>query len=137
MGETEQAVEAFEKYHDALPSDYQTILELAYLYAQVQKEDRALTFFAMAAKSPDATQAAQARRGYQSVEAPIAAEIDRRGMARSLGWHHMVTPGDLASALSSLSKDAANRQKMSENGRRFIDGQGARRVVEAMAEANR
>src|SRR5258708_24187409 len=48
MGETEQAVEAFEAYHRALPADYATIMELAYLYAQAQKEDRALEFFRFA-----------------------------------------------------------------------------------------
>jgi tetratricopeptide (TPR) repeat protein len=77
MGETEQAVEAFEAYHRALPSDYTTIMELAYLYAQVQKEDRALEFFKMAAQSSDPAQAAQARQGFQNVEGPIMAEITR------------------------------------------------------------
>jgi tetratricopeptide (TPR) repeat protein len=77
MGETEQAVEAFEAYHNARPGDFQTVMELAYLYVQVQKEDRALEYFRRAMDSPDRTQAAQARQGYQNVEAPILAEIAR------------------------------------------------------------
>jgi tetratricopeptide (TPR) repeat protein len=77
MGETEQVVDAFESYHRARPGDYQTIMELAYLYAQVQKEDRALEFFRRAMDSSDRAQAAQARQGYQNVEGPIVAEIAR------------------------------------------------------------
>jgi tetratricopeptide (TPR) repeat protein len=77
MGETAQAVEAFEAFHAAVPSDYQTIMELAYLYAQVQKEDLALDFFRQAISSPDPAQAALAREGFDNVERPILAEIER------------------------------------------------------------
>jgi tetratricopeptide (TPR) repeat protein len=77
MGETEQAVEAFEAYHAAVPGDYQTIMELAYLYAQVQKEDRALDFFRLAMRSPDPAQAALAHEGFDNVERPILGEIER------------------------------------------------------------
>ena len=77
MGETEQAVEAFEAFHKAVPGDYQTIMELAYLYAQVQKEGRALEFFRRAMNSPDPSQAALAREGFDNVERPILAEIQR------------------------------------------------------------
>ncbi len=76
-GETEQAVEAFEAHHKAVPGDYQTIMELGYLYVQVKKEDQALAFFRQAMNSPDAAQAAQARQAFDNVGGPILAEIAR------------------------------------------------------------
>lgn len=65
----------------------------------------------------------------------IAAEMDRRGAARSLGRHEAATPEGLKKAVADLLWDRNARLAMSEAGRRLVDGEGAGRVVRAMAEA--
>ena len=65
----------------------------------------------------------------------IAEELERRGIAVSLGWHRdglQRLPGELARLMS----DRAERQRMSHLGQELVDGQGAARVVAEM-EARR
>ncbi len=54
-------------------------------------------------------------------------------IAVSLGWQNKVQPSETAAALSALASDGLKRAEMSSLGRALIDGQGASRVVEAMA----
>ena len=62
----------------------------------------------------------------------VAASLDAAGVARSLGWGHAVTEGQLAAALTDLLRDPAARAEMARRGRELVDGNGARRVVAEM-----
>ena len=62
----------------------------------------------------------------------IASGLDDASVALSLGWHETCTADHIASQLARLTTDKGLRETMSRNGRRLIDGQGARRVVDAM-----
>jgi Flp pilus assembly protein TadD len=77
MGETEQAVSAFETYERVHPGDAGNQLELAYLYVQVKQEDRALALFRKLAEASDAALAAQARGALENLEGPMLADIAR------------------------------------------------------------
>lgn len=62
----------------------------------------------------------------------IGETVARAGIAESLGWHEQVTPGRIAAAVASLIPDQARREAMAARGQALVDGQGPRRVVEAM-----
>ena len=64
----------------------------------------------------------------------IAAALDGRGAAVSLGAHDRLTPAAVAAAVGGLLDADGTRQRMSARSRALVDGQGAGRVVEALAE---
>jgi len=66
---------------------------------------------------------------------PIAESLSRAGVARDLGWHADVNEETLARAVGELARDRAARTRLSEAGRRLIDGAGAERVVRRLATA--
>jgi len=63
---------------------------------------------------------------------PNASAISAQGAALSLGWHANLSSHQIDSALRNLIKAEDQRRKMSERGRRLVDGQGAERVVASM-----
>lgn len=81
MGETEQAIEAFEAYEHARPGDPRNQLDLAYLYHQTKKEQQALELFRRVSRSKDVKLAAQARQAYEGIETQMVAEIARWSQA--------------------------------------------------------
>lgn len=62
----------------------------------------------------------------------VGATFDASGLARVLGWHADVTPASIAAAVRELSRDRAARAAMVARQRAAIDGEGARRVAEAI-----
>jgi spore coat polysaccharide biosynthesis protein SpsF len=56
------------------------------------------------------------------------------GMAQCLGLHNQVSAEKLSSAFSRLMRDRARREKMSTACMKNIDGRGARRVADIIAE---
>ncbi len=66
---------------------------------------------------------------------PIAESLARAGIARDLGWHAGVSEEALARAVVDLARDRAARTRLSDAGRRLVDGAGAERVVRRLATA--
>jgi spore coat polysaccharide biosynthesis predicted glycosyltransferase SpsG len=63
-----------------------------------------------------------------------ARACEAAGMARLLGEAEGVTPSDVARATMALAGDADARAAMAGAGGRLVDGNGARRVVEALVD---
>ena len=63
----------------------------------------------------------------------VARGVDAEGVGVNLGWHHDLTEARLAEAVHTLLHDAEHRQQMHDRGPRLVDGQGGRRVCQAMA----
>jgi len=68
-------------------------------------------------------------------QAAIADSLQQQGVAVNLGWVGQVTEDRIAITTETLLRDATQRRKMSENGRRLVDGLGAERVAKAMSGA--
>jgi UDP-2,4-diacetamido-2,4,6-trideoxy-beta-L-altropyranose hydrolase len=66
---------------------------------------------------------------------PAGRALASAGLALSLGWHADVSDAALAGAIDMLVGDRAHRVELARRGREQIDGQGALRVLEAMALA--
>lgn len=64
-----------------------------------------------------------------------ASELDRRGVAMSLGWSSNVSETRLAQALQALALDRARREAMGDAGQSLVDGEGADRVLSSMIES--
>lgn len=62
----------------------------------------------------------------------IAAALQTHGCAVNLGWSHQVQEEQLQSELAWLVRDEMRRQKMSDAGRRWVDGNGVGRVIETL-----
>jgi UDP-2,4-diacetamido-2,4,6-trideoxy-beta-L-altropyranose hydrolase len=58
--------------------------------------------------------------------------LERRGVMRCLGNELAAKPAAVADEIQELAHSAAVRRRMSVLGRKFVDGQGAARVVQAM-----
>jgi len=56
------------------------------------------------------------------------------GAATILGYHAHLSDGDLSQSLAFLWNDTARRQQMARAGLEFVDGQGARRSADLIAE---
>jgi UDP-2,4-diacetamido-2,4,6-trideoxy-beta-L-altropyranose hydrolase len=65
---------------------------------------------------------------------PAGRALADAGVAVQLGWHADATAGAIAAAVGGLAGDAERRAGLSRRGRALIDGQGARRVLDAMAD---
>ncbi len=64
----------------------------------------------------------------------IARRLTEQEVVRGLGWHADLTPADIAQAAAPLLADQQLRASLSSRGQALIDGQGSRRVVQAMQE---
>jgi UDP-2,4-diacetamido-2,4,6-trideoxy-beta-L-altropyranose hydrolase len=62
----------------------------------------------------------------------VASLLTREGAAVSLGWHEDVTAMDVADALRSLLADPDQLRSMSRAAARITDGNGTRRVADAI-----
>jgi spore coat polysaccharide biosynthesis predicted glycosyltransferase SpsG/RimJ/RimL family protein N-acetyltransferase len=62
-------------------------------------------------------------------QVPLAGALAHAGAAVDAGPFEHLTPGSLALRIAALAGDAAQREAMSEQGRRLVDGRGAVRVV--------
>lgn len=59
-------------------------------------------------------------------------DLDKRRVAKNLGWHTDLTDQKLLKELSCLMADFPTRSEMSMNGRALVDGLGSERIVRAM-----
>lgn len=63
---------------------------------------------------------------------PLAAAVERNGVAVHGGSPAVLAPSDLAATVAALVNDPARRAEMARLGPHLVDGQGARRVVTRM-----
>ena len=70
-------------------------------------------------------------------QAPVAAALERGGLAWALGEGTALTPTRLTSALRELLADQPRRAEMSRRGQALIDGRGPQRVVGEMLKIRR
>lgn len=68
------------------------------------------------------------------VQGRILAELHQRGVVQYLGDPQTLTPSEVAAAIDDLAHSPDRRSKMSMLGRQEVDGEGARRVCQRMAE---
>jgi UDP-2,4-diacetamido-2,4,6-trideoxy-beta-L-altropyranose hydrolase len=66
---------------------------------------------------------------------PAAAALAAQGLSAALGWHADLTPESVVPVVGALIDDRSRRADLATRGRALIDGRGALRVLEAMAEA--
>ena len=65
-------------------------------------------------------------------QAEIAAVLEAHGATVNLGEPHALDADRIASTLQALLNDGSARRRMSESGRRLVDGHGAARVAAAL-----
>ena len=53
-------------------------------------------------------------------------------MAVDLGWHHELDVATFETAVGPVLTDPESRRRMSELGQAWVDGEGARRVLDAV-----
>jgi spore coat polysaccharide biosynthesis predicted glycosyltransferase SpsG len=58
----------------------------------------------------------------------IGEDLEHSGAALDLGWYHMLDVEDFKVAVSNILFDREKRAKMSENGKRLVDGNGVNRL---------
>jgi UDP-2,4-diacetamido-2,4,6-trideoxy-beta-L-altropyranose hydrolase len=68
---------------------------------------------------------------------PIAQSVDRFGAATFLGHSSAVSIDDVREAVERMAGDSAMRIQMAGRCRKLVDGHGAERVVDILAERNR
>lgn len=66
---------------------------------------------------------------------PVAEAMHSAGIAKSLGWHQLLTADFLASEIKAIAMDSICREKMAAKGRALVDGLGAKRVIKEMLGA--
>lgn len=66
-------------------------------------------------------------------QAPIVADLERRGMVCNLGWDRDLEAGSCSASLEALLEDGDLRGRMSAVGSGLVDGDGAARVAAALA----
>jgi UDP-2,4-diacetamido-2,4,6-trideoxy-beta-L-altropyranose hydrolase len=66
----------------------------------------------------------------------IARAAENAGAALVLGESNHLNPRNLAAAIAALAADPNRRQRMSAAGRNLVDGRGAARVANAVAQIN-
>lgn len=69
-------------------------------------------------------------------QAPIVADLERRGMACNLGWDRDLEAASCSAALEALLEDGDLRGRMGAVGSRLVDGAGAGRVAAALVEGS-
>lgn len=65
----------------------------------------------------------------------IVSDLDNRGFLHSLGRPEECSDDDFLASISGLISDQSRRQKMSEIGRKLIDGKGTKRIIDAFLTA--
>jgi UDP-2,4-diacetamido-2,4,6-trideoxy-beta-L-altropyranose hydrolase len=65
----------------------------------------------------------------------VGESLDRKGVAKNLGWHEGLTVPHLAHAIREIAESRSIRAEMSRRGRDVVDGQGVGRVVMEMTAA--
>ena len=65
-------------------------------------------------------------------QAGIAEELGKRKLAVNIGWYKKTTPASLADAILQLLTNPEDRKRMSDAGKKTVDGRGAERVVDAL-----
>ncbi len=65
-------------------------------------------------------------------QSAVAGCIHDCGMAISVGWHNDISVLDIAILLNTIMKTAATRNEMAKIGRKYVDGLGVERVMDAM-----
>jgi len=63
---------------------------------------------------------------------PVAEGLDTLGAGFNLGWNRNVSQDKFIRKFKEIINDPAGRKKMSEEGKRLIDGIGSKRVADAM-----
>ena len=63
-------------------------------------------------------------------------KLASKGVVKNLGKHSCVTVNDISRVLKTLISDQPLRKKMSRNGRKLVDGNGAHRVVKKLLNFN-
>ncbi len=63
---------------------------------------------------------------------PIADSLQKKGIARNLGWHGNLTDNDVARGLCHMIDSQSERQRMGLRGKQLIDGNGANRIANAI-----
>jgi UDP-2,4-diacetamido-2,4,6-trideoxy-beta-L-altropyranose hydrolase len=64
----------------------------------------------------------------------VARAMAEEGVCQVLGWYEQVSPQQIAEGVVALFEASQRRQEMTANGQKLIDGNGARRVLDAMLE---
>ena len=62
----------------------------------------------------------------------VADNLAEVGAVLNLGSHQNVKPENVASAVTSLTKDSQQRELMSQTSQRLVDGKGAGRVMQKL-----
>lgn len=62
----------------------------------------------------------------------IAESAAEKGIAWNLGWHDDLCPRDVTGVLEQLVPEVSLRRRMSESGKKLVDGNGAARVIDAL-----
>ncbi len=66
----------------------------------------------------------------------ILDDLGRRGLVQHLGDPHTAAPSEVVLAIEELAASPLRRAKMAMLGRQQVDGEGARRVCDALARSN-
>jgi UDP-2,4-diacetamido-2,4,6-trideoxy-beta-L-altropyranose hydrolase len=62
----------------------------------------------------------------------LAAAMAEAGACVNLGWHHALREATTTAIVQALRVDAARRRQLGAVGHAKVDGQGGRRILEAM-----
>lgn len=65
----------------------------------------------------------------------LAETLSAHGVVQNLGWHTRLAEEELVEALAGLMSDQVARRAMGSLGQELVDGDGGRRVVQALQEA--
>ena len=63
-------------------------------------------------------------------QAPIAAGLEKEGIAINMGWHQDMTASDLADRIFELMDNTSKRRAMKDAAQKLIDGQGPQRIYD-------
>ena len=63
---------------------------------------------------------------------PVAEELAKLEMVSNLGWYHLLSNAEIATAIHSLALSEAARKNMSRQGQSLISGEGASLTIEAI-----
>jgi UDP-2,4-diacetamido-2,4,6-trideoxy-beta-L-altropyranose hydrolase len=113
----------------------------ASLQAEVVMETRKMPEFLLAADlaicAPGTTCWEMAFFGLPMITIAVATNqlgngqfLNETGLARHLGWHAEIAPAEIATAIQDLAADQPTRHRMSLEGPKLVDGQGAFRVCQ-------
>jgi spore coat polysaccharide biosynthesis protein SpsF len=119
----------------ALKDNFETVEGAGDLSSEYACADLALCAFGVTAYELACFGVPALYLGLTPDHALSASAFDAAGAGRSLGLASALSDAGLAGAVWDLMNDAARRRAMHKAGRAMIDGQGAERIAEALAEA--